>query len=110
VIEEEFWNHSPLLNHFRIDGASHSFFSPTTYAKVIGGTFQSQFYMDMNDRMFETYGDELNFVEDHDPSNIWTLIEENGVLSISSGKHMVNRVGYFVTEIPCHENINIVLD
>ena len=92
MTEEDFWNHSPLLNHFRMGEASHN-----------------QLYTDLNDRMFETYGDELAFVEDHDPSNIWTLTEEDGVLSLSSGKASVNRIGYFVTEMPCYENINIVL-
>ena len=76
----------------------------------MGEACHSQLYTDLNDRMFETYGDELDFVEDHASSNIWTLVEEGGVLSLSSGKVLVNRIGHFVTEIPCYENINIVLD
>ena len=102
MTEEDFWNHTPLSNHFRTAEASHSF--------RMGEVFSPQLYGDLNDHMFETYGDELDFVEDHDPSNIWTLIEEDGVLSLSSGKLMVNRIGYFVTEIPYDGNINIVLD
>ena len=102
MTEEGFWNHSPLLNHFRITEAFHSF--------RIGEVFRPQLYSDLNDHMFETYGDELDFVEDHDPSNIWTLVEEDGILSLSSGKITANRIGYFVTETPCEGNINIVLD
>ena len=102
MTEEDFWNHSPLVNHFRITETSHSFH--------IGEAFRGQSRTDLNDHMFETYGDELDFVEDHDSSNIWTLVEEDGVLSLSSGKVSVNRIGYFVTEMPCYENINIVLD
>ena len=93
MTEEDFWNHSPLLNHFRLGESCHN-----------------QVYTDLNDHMFETYGDELDFVEDHASSNVWTLVEDDGVLSLSSGKSSVNRIGYFVTEMPCYENINIVLD
>ncbi|MBK3780367.1 hypothetical protein G3A43_08855 [Paraburkholderia aspalathi] len=32
---------------------------------------------------------------------VWTLIEgENGKLYISQGYHLVNRLGYFITEVP----------
>ena len=102
MTEEDFWNHGPLRNHFRIGEFFHSF--------RMEEVFGPQLYTDLNDHMFETYGDELDFVEDHDPSNIWTLIEEDGVLSLSSDKLTANRIGYFVTEMPCQENINIVLD
>lgn len=48
-------------------------------------------------RMFETYGDELAFVKSQPEENVWTLCEEDGVTFISSGFHIVNRLGYFVT-------------
>lgn len=52
--------------------------------------------------MFETYGKELDFVIDQPNENIWTYIDVDGVLLLSNGYHLVNRLGYVVTEIPYH--------
>lgn len=50
--------------------------------------------------MFETYGDELEFVKSQPDANIWTYCDdgENGWLV--NGFHLVNRLGYVVTETP----------
>ncbi len=48
--------------------------------------------------MFETRGGELAFVHRQPPERIWTLIEEDGVLWLTAGYGVVNRLGYFVTE------------
>lgn len=51
--------------------------------------------------MFETYGDELEFVKSQDPNRIWTYGDgDNGSTFIWSGYHIVNRIGYFITEVP----------
>jgi len=55
---------------------------------------------DNNDTLFETYGSATLELQKHKSSNIWTLVEEDGVMFILEGHHLVNRVGYFVTEIP----------
>src|SRR5947209_7446496 len=47
--------------------------------------------------MFETFGDELEFVRKQNPKKIWTLLEEDGLSWLSTGCHFVNRLGYFVT-------------
>jgi hypothetical protein len=57
-----------------------------------------------NDK-FETYGKELDFVVDvilnGDPRHVWTLVEgDDGNLYIVNGYHLVNRVNYFVTNLP----------
>ena len=53
-----------------------------------------------NDK-FETYGAELEFVRAQDPRCIWTLVEgDDGNLYIVDGYHLVNRLNYFVTEVP----------
>lgn len=53
-----------------------------------------------NDK-FETYGEELDFVRAQDPSYIWTLVEgDDGNLYIVNGYHLVNRLNYFVTNLP----------
>lgn len=49
--------------------------------------------------LFETYGEELEFVKGHDNKKIWTLIDGNdGELYIIPGYHLIDRVHYFITE------------
>jgi hypothetical protein len=54
--------------------------------------------------MFETYGDEVEFVRDHAflfPNTIWTYRDgDDGSTYISEGMHMINRIGYFITTLP----------
>ena len=50
--------------------------------------------------MFETYGDELEFVKKQDPKHIWTYCEEDDILFFSQGFHVVNRLGYVIMELP----------
>lgn len=52
--------------------------------------------------LFETYGDERDFVIKHwekHPNQIWTLMDDG---SITNGYHYVNRAGYFI----CQEDAN----
>ena len=52
--------------------------------------------------MFETYGAEVAFVKKADPANIWMYGDgDDGGTYIWNGWHIVNRIGYFITEIPC---------
>lgn len=58
--------------------------------------------------MFETYGDEVEFVKKQDPRCIWTYGDgDDGGSYIWNGWHFVNRIGYFVTEVPCPDNTTI---
>ncbi len=51
--------------------------------------------------MFETYDEELAFVKEQDEFNIWTYGDgDNGGTFIWNGYHIVNRIGYFITEVP----------
>jgi hypothetical protein len=53
--------------------------------------------------LLETYGEELEHVRHvagTDPGRVWTLVESDGVMSIESGYHHVNRLGYLVTRHP----------
>jgi hypothetical protein len=53
--------------------------------------------------MFETYGEEIDFVKSVDPKRVFTLIEgEDNASVIESGMHYVNRIGYFISKEP-HE-------
>jgi hypothetical protein len=51
-----------------------------------------------NGQMFETYGEELEFVLKQDPQNIWTWWDVDGGSELVAGYHLVNRIGYFITE------------
>jgi hypothetical protein len=63
--------------------------------------------------MFETFGDELAFVRHQPRARIWSLVQGDvGDLHVVSGYHLVNRLGYFVTDHPLAENeaVEIALD
>lgn len=52
--------------------------------------------------MFETYGDELEFVKSANPLCVWTYGDgDDGGSYIWNGYHYINRLGYFITEVPC---------
>jgi len=49
---------------------------------------------------FETYGPELTYVQAQCPQNIWTILDCDGEIIVSSGYHHVNRLGYIISRIP----------
>lgn len=58
--------------------------------------------------MFETYGDEVAFVKTQSPAHIWTYGDgDDGGGYIWSGWSFINRIGYFITEVPCPEDTTI---
>lgn len=50
--------------------------------------------------LYATSPKEWQFIVRQNPRTVWTLIEEDGRLVIESGIHIVNRLGYLVTEEP----------
>jgi hypothetical protein len=58
--------------------------------------------------MFETYGAEVEFVKKADPAYIWMYGDgDDGGSYIWNGWHIVNRIGYFITEVPCPPDTTI---
>ncbi|MFN8928829.1 MAG: hypothetical protein ACK5WQ_00485 [Alphaproteobacteria bacterium] len=57
--------------------------------------------------LFETYGQEYEFVKSQPQNKIWTFCNGDDGDFIVSGWHYVNRVGYFITEIAFHDNAEI---
>jgi|TARA_Y100000004_G_C8833912_1_gene377396 hypothetical protein len=49
---------------------------------------------------FETYGEDLKFVKEHDDKFIWTLIEEDDKQYISQGFSLVNALNYLIASVP----------
>jgi len=61
-----------------------------------------------NGEMFETYGDEVAFVKEQPEDRIWMYGDGNdGGSYVWSGWGFVNRLGYFITEVPCPPNTTI---
>jgi hypothetical protein len=50
--------------------------------------------------MFETYGEELAFVQARNNDLVWTQVEVDGKMYIIPGFHRVNRFSYYITELP----------
>ncbi|HMT01842.1 MAG TPA: hypothetical protein PKD00_00790 [Burkholderiales bacterium] len=59
--------------------------------------------------LFETFGEELELVRNSKFSKVWTLVGETDSFIIS-GYHFVNRIGYFITEVPFTEGENITVE
>lgn len=58
--------------------------------------------------MFETYGAEVEFVKKAHPNHIWMYGDgDDGGSYIWAGWGFVNRLGYFITELPFPENTDI---
>lgn len=45
--------------------------------------------------LFDTHGDEFNFVKSHDQRNVWTYLSDDILVA---GVHYVNRLGYIVCQ------------
>ena len=60
--------------------------------------------------LFETCGDELDYVRHYDPRHVWTLADDDGSQYVLSGFHNVNRIGYLVSATPVLEGVEIRVD
>ena len=61
--------------------------------------------------MFETYGTELDEVQKaykNNPETVWTVMADTGNIDITSGFHIVNRLGYIITEVPANGFIDVI--
>jgi hypothetical protein len=59
--------------------------------------------------MFETYGPDFEFVRQQPVGIVWTLVEDGEKLFVCEGFHYINRLGYYVTEIPAPANSIFVI-
>lgn len=57
--------------------------------------------------LFETYGVEVAQVRNTPTNRVWTLVECDGETQIEAGFTYVNRIGYFITEVPFEDLIVI---
>lgn len=55
--------------------------------------------------LFETFGEEFDFIRRQDPRRVWTLIDgDDGDMYVISGLHHVNRLGYLLSRDPIPAN------
>jgi hypothetical protein len=52
--------------------------------------------------LYETYGEDLDFIKAQPLNKIWTLMDDEatGIMFITNGFRLVNRLAYFITEEP----------
>ncbi|OBQ45549.1 MAG: hypothetical protein AN484_00825 [Aphanizomenon flos-aquae WA102] len=82
----------------------------TTYKPIYNHIDSNASFQDEsgNGIMFETYGDEYEFVKSQPPANIWMYGSgDDGGTYIWNGWGFVNRLGYFITEVPCPDGLTI---
>ena len=68
------------------------------------------FSKDDDQQMFETYGAEVDFVNNVPIDNVWTYLEVEGGTVTTNGFHYVNRLGYFITTVPAEEDTEYEID
>ncbi len=49
-------------------------------------------------KMYETYGEEYEYVKSIHPNFVWTLVDGDMSSYIVAGMAYVNRIGYYITE------------
>ena len=58
----------------------------------------------------ETYGADLELVEETDPHYIWTWVDNGEYSGYANGIHLVNRMGYVLCNVPWNEGDSIYVD
>jgi hypothetical protein len=51
-------------------------------------------------RAFETYGEDLDIVTNTNSDKVWTWVDGGDYSGYSAGMHFVNRMCYFICEVP----------
>lgn len=59
---------------------------------------------------YDCAGKDLEFVLNQNILNVWTEMESGDNYFVYSGIHKMNRMGYYVTEIPYNENETVVFE
>jgi hypothetical protein len=64
---------------------------------------------DPDQLLFEIYGEEIEFVRNYDPRYVWTNLQGDMSDLICAGYHYVNRIGYYITEVPWEDEMDYAL-
>ena len=66
-------------------------------------------FLKHDDKMYETFGQEVEYIQNHDPKYVWTLVSGDMCDLVVAGYAYVNRLGYYVTEVPWENEEDYVL-
>lgn len=58
--------------------------------------------------LFETYGEEYEFVNAQPLAHVWTWVDGDDGTYVVAGRHFVNRIGYFITTEPWADSHMVV--
>jgi|Laugrespbdmm15sn_2_1035079.scaffolds.fasta_scaffold86555_2 hypothetical protein len=70
----------------------------------------NKFSKDPDQMMYETYGEEVEWVSRMDPHYVWTYVDVDFGSVVVEGYHYVNRIGYFITEVPWIDSTSYEVD
>jgi hypothetical protein len=59
--------------------------------------------------LYETYGEELEYVQSVDPKYVWTYVSGDGCDLLVAGYSYVNRLGYHICEVPWEDDMDTCL-
>jgi hypothetical protein len=62
-------------------------------------------------KMFETYEPDIDEVHRVNPNRVWTLVDHNPnsvYLDLIPGYHLVDRLGYFISDVPWEDKDLVV--
>ncbi len=60
-------------------------------------------------KMYDTYGEEYDYIKSLDQKYVWTYVDGDMSSLIIAGHHWVNRIGYYVTEVPWEDDMDACL-
>ena len=62
-----------------------------------------------NEYMFETFGEEWEYIKGANTAHVWTWVDGDMSSLIIAGMAFVNRLGYYITEVPWTDTDECVL-
>lgn len=82
-----------------------------TETKVISEYQWFEEYGVEDEKFYETYGEDLEYIKSMPDNFVWTLVDgDEGQSLVVNGKAFVNRVGYYLTKKPHNTNDLIVVE
>ena len=61
-------------------------------------------------KMYETYGEDLEYIKSMPDNFVWTLVDGDEDSVVVNGKAFVNRIGYYISKKPHNTNDLIVVE
>jgi hypothetical protein len=62
-----------------------------------------------DEEMFNTYGEEVEYIKSLNPQYVWTLVDGDMSTLLVAGYAYVNRLAYYVCEVPWESELEYVL-